>query len=695
MHHFIYPSQDTFITNVYGFSDLNFGIDEILRIGTTVATVAIQSSTEIGVNWEDLNTCTSSFWNNWETEWGDNLTGSYAQRIVINTYAQRALIQFDITSISASIAAGDITNPQFKLRVNVARELELPIRYNIYAFPLSQSWVMGDGYVSDNGSSNGASWNYRDYNGGTLWATTGSAYIDTLSVTQSFNYQVGDINMDITPIVNAWIDGSIPNNGIILISSDEFEPTGSGMGLYFFSKDTNTIYEPVLDVGWNDDFSWSTGSLTTSSANISSIDAGLLAKVSDSASVSGSLYGGFTGFANIYISSSFSSSFETSSVDTSSIITSSFFYENASGMLSAIGVNGLILSMSIVGHFSGSISQSIDTINPTCQACIPDFNAPNYPGTGQNQTQYEGHDIYGWGHAFNEFNQYDWTSDHLYQQENSIYFTGSNCGEYQVTTSYLMGTIIDGNFSGSVFTSSLVNGYILGYGTLVGSWNENMIVGTNMSASYPFKPLYPDAVFVNFYGDYVNGKAFGSITDLSASYALYDYGIFSGVFIDGPLNGIQIYAPFSGSILSSSYYYTSSINVTSSSLSPIDVNRPFTTVIQNIPSSVKSGDLIRINVFGRQQFPLKNFNRQTQFTQFLTPQYLPTSSYYAIKDNETEQIILDFDNYTKISCDQNGNYFMLDTTSYPQERYFRLLIKVEESGSIYTFDKGNVFKIVR
>ena len=159
---------------------------------------------------------------------------------------------------------------------------------------------MGDGYVSDNGSPNGASWIYRDKQNGIPWNTTGSSYIQSLSVTQSFNYQVGDINMDITTIVNAWINGTVVNNGIVLISSDEFQPTGSGFGLYFFSKDTNTIYEPVLDVGWADDYSFTTGSVTTSSANISSIAAGILGQITDSASISGSLYGGFTGFANIH-----------------------------------------------------------------------------------------------------------------------------------------------------------------------------------------------------------------------------------------------------------------------------------------------------------------------------------------------------------------------------------------------------------
>lgn len=794
MHHFIYPTKDTFITNTPSFDLVNFGLDEILRVGvqkiaiekivttvdypfisgSTVTNFCIQgfsgslasasfygSASYITGNIFNSNTDPISFTVDffsgkftgsvvgYETGsaisasnitksflgfsgtmvsignstvngtvsgsissslfeifngsisqlTGKILSGSVAgDSIQYNphvesvdaTYDYRSLIQFDISSISKSMSSGDINNPQFKLKLNVARECELPIQYNIYAFPLSQSWVMGDGYLSDGGSVIGANWKYLDAQSATTWSVTGSSYIQSISCTQSFNYQVGDINMDITPIVNAWISGTIVNNGIVLMSSDEFLPTGSGMGLYFFSKDTNTIYEPRLDCSWGTDFTWSTGSLITSSANISSIDAGLLGIVTDSASISGSLYGGFTGFANIFASSSISYSY-----DTSSGITSSFFNTAANGLMSAVGINGLIISMSIVGNFSGSISHSIDTITHTCYSCIPQFDGGfNYPG-GQNQSQYEGHDIYGWGHAFNTFNQYDWTSDHLYQTEFGPGFSGSNCGPYDVTSSFLMGTIIDGLFSGSTFTSSLVNGYILGYGTLVGSWNEAMIDGTSISASYPFKPLYPNAMFVNYYGNYVNGQAFGAITNLSASYGVADYGIFSGVFTSGPLIGIQVRTPFSGSILSASYFYTSSLNILSSSLTPINFQKPFTAIVQNVPSTIKSGDIIRINVFGRQENPIKNFNRQTQFTQFLTPQYLPSSSYYAIKDNETEEIILDFDNYTQISCDPNGNYFLLDTTSYPQERYFKLLIRVQASGSIYTFDKSNIFKIVR
>ena len=80
----------------------------------------------------------------------------------------------------------------------------------------------------------------------------------------------------------------------------------------------------------------------------------------------------------------------------------------------------------------------------------------------------------------------------------------------------------------------------------------------------------------------------------------------------------------------------------------------------------------------------------------VTPKYLPTSSYYMIKDAESEEVLVGFDRYTKLSCEpNNGNYFKLQTTGLPQERYFKVLIKVEQSGSIYVIDNNNTFKVVR
>ena len=47
MHHFIFPSQDTYITNrPVGLDTKNFGVDEILQVGTDNSIVGYISSTK-------------------------------------------------------------------------------------------------------------------------------------------------------------------------------------------------------------------------------------------------------------------------------------------------------------------------------------------------------------------------------------------------------------------------------------------------------------------------------------------------------------------------------------------------------------------------------------------------------------------------------------------------------------------------
>ncbi len=82
--------------------------------------------------------------------------------------------------------------------------------------------------------------------GGGVWIT-GSGY----EASQSFANQSGDIEMDVTDIVNKHLDNTIFNNGFMLKYGDE---EGPHQNLKFFSKNTHTIYAPKLEVRWNDIF---------------------------------------------------------------------------------------------------------------------------------------------------------------------------------------------------------------------------------------------------------------------------------------------------------------------------------------------------------------------------------------------------------------------------------------------------------
>ena len=131
------------------------------------------------------------------------------------------------------------------------------------------------------------------------------------------------------------------------------------------------------------------------------------------------------------------------------------------------------------------------------------------------------------------------------------------------------------------------------------------------------------------------------------------------------------------------------------SLIPLTGFNPYTVVVKNVGREYKFGSVPRINIFAREKAPLKNFVKGYQQSQYLSSSLLPSNSYYAIKDNESENFVIDFDDYTKLSCDGTIHYFRLDTTGLPVERYYRILIKTEIDGEIVIFDNGNIFKVSR
>jgi|688.fasta_scaffold82997_4 hypothetical protein len=75
--------------------------------------------------------------------------------------------------------------------------------------------------------------------------------------------------------------------------------------------------------------------------------------------------------------------------------------------------------------------------------------------------------------------------------------------------------------------------------------------------------------------------------------------------------------------------------------------------------------------------------------------YLPTASYYAIKDLDTNEYVVNFDdNYTQISSDSTGNYFDVYMSGLEPERYYKILIKTTIQGSTIIYDDSYYFKVV-
>ncbi len=242
MHYFIFPDIDT--TLYQASSSKNTGLDEILEIQKQMKS----DGTNIKVS--------------------------------------RILMKFDLSYISQSIVRGTITNPKFYLNLYDANPTDLGYSQSLWAYPISQSWIEGEGFDMDNPTTTqGASWEYKtgieeeDYwnpESSSFTNEQGGTYFKDVYATQSFAWGTEDMRMDVTPIVNKWLDETYPNEGFMLKRSGSVEvinnsvtlKSGSGdegntdhLGNFkFFSRQTNTIYPPKLEVEWFDT-KWSTGSL--------------------------------------------------------------------------------------------------------------------------------------------------------------------------------------------------------------------------------------------------------------------------------------------------------------------------------------------------------------------------------------------------------------------------------------------------
>lgn len=187
----------------------------------------------------------------------------------------RALIKFDLDVLSNLVNNDEVVLDSVKLLLRETESQEIPLRYTILAHPISGSWEMGNGTRFDNISTTGVTWNYREGESKIDWLPnglasgsdsnpndgTGGTWYTASAASQSFNYQSADLGIDVKNTVASWLSGSLPNEGFILKHTNEFEDDTNDYGiLKFFGKETNTIYQPKLVIGWDDQV-FNTGSL--------------------------------------------------------------------------------------------------------------------------------------------------------------------------------------------------------------------------------------------------------------------------------------------------------------------------------------------------------------------------------------------------------------------------------------------------
>ena len=162
----------------------------------------------------------------------------YAQASTTSSELSRVLIQFPISQISADRTSGAIPasgSVSFYLRVhNAETSRTVPRNMKIMVHAISQSWQEGvgldlEGYKDLTNGNEGSNWmsasnstSWKDAHGivlaGGSYHTQSVPNADVNTEVHIFDQTLStgleDIEIDITPLVEQWIDGTYTNYGV-------------------------------------------------------------------------------------------------------------------------------------------------------------------------------------------------------------------------------------------------------------------------------------------------------------------------------------------------------------------------------------------------------------------------------------------------------------------------------------------------
>jgi hypothetical protein len=133
-------------------------------------------------------------------------------------------------------------------------------------------------------------------------------------------------------------------------------------------------------------------------------------------------------------------------------------------------------------------------------------------------------------------------------------------------------------------------------------------------------------------------------------------------------------------------------NTGSSTITELFQPNAFIALAEN-PGIFYSESINRFRLNCRPKYPTRAWSTSSLYTK---QHYLPSgSAWYAIKDLDTNEYVVDFDsNYTRLSADATSSYFDVYMNGLQPERYYKILIQVNSEGSTTVYDDNYYFKVV-
>lgn len=628
----------------------------------------------------------------------------------------RILIKFDLTQVSQSIADGLISNSnKFYLNLTSAAEREVKSEYDLSVYQVSGSWDGGIGqYYYNPMVTDGASWVYR--NGNEVWNVADvdvfndrlETKIPTEGIVLYEGFTDGTGSAYLTESIND-INGNEPftyiENNKLIISASNF----AGTTLVFPAQlNENTTYGVQFQInpsGFNDvqfrvedslgvvkttgDYENMVGSITsatTQSFDLVSTEAGeYKLRFTFFDGVDSTATSTTASFDEIYI---YEKTGNTLVWETFALNRGKFelknVVKNSNGELPKMFASESKLYLYSDNIGGGDATYSKRLSSDLVYTISSEIDNGDYPSLGFTLYDTSGIKLRN--------NITNLTSSYTSPATQSITFQPPKDGEY--TFSY---TFFDSGSNGA--TGSLDNFKIVYSGSLpletisAGGYYKNAGGGTWYTSSAA------NTTVSQVFNKYTN--------DLNVDVTDYVYD-----WLDGTRNndGFIIKRPAiqeSGSVkYGSTQFFSSETNTiyvptlsvrwddstfNTGSLLPLTATN-ITLYPKNLQSEYKETSKARIRIVGREKYPQRTFSSTSLINDI---KYLPETTYYQIRDVETNLVLYPFDtSYSKVSCDSTGNYFDFWFNTLQPERFYQFEFRVDRNGSKEYFD-GYVFKVVR
>ena len=193
----------------------------------------------------------------------------YAQESTASSEYTRILIKFPVTGTSAGYASydrlqGNIPasgSVSFYLRMFNARHAQtVPKNFNLVVSAVSGAWSEGNGLDMENYSDEEAS-NWVSASAAAAWITEGGDYLENISssFTASFEEGFENLELDITPLVEQWIQsegnilGTKSNYGLgVRLAYTEEAASTSYYTKKFFARGSQYYFKrPYIEARWD------------------------------------------------------------------------------------------------------------------------------------------------------------------------------------------------------------------------------------------------------------------------------------------------------------------------------------------------------------------------------------------------------------------------------------------------------------